>query len=142
MANVIIFTNENGGTSVCMPTGNIPIEEVQAQHIPIGVQSFIVDAATLPIEHDVFFNAWEQTSGVVTVNIDKAWVIAHVNRRVARAEEFKPYDEIIMKQIPGSSAVEAEAARQAIRDRYAAMQTAIDAATTVDEIKTVMPQGA
>ena len=79
---------------------------------------------------------------MIVININKAKVIAHVKRRAARAEELKPYDEIIMKQIPGSNAVEAEAARQAIRDRYAAMQTAIDAATTVDEIKIVMPQGA
>ena len=34
----------------------------------------------------------------------------------------------------------AEAARQAIRDKYAAMQGAIDAASTVEEIKAAMPQ--
>jgi hypothetical protein len=79
---------------------------------------------------------------MIVININKAKVIAHVKRREARAEEFKPYDEIIMKQIPGSSAVEAEAARQAIRDKYAVMQTAIDAASTVDEIKTALVQGA
>jgi hypothetical protein len=78
---------------------------------------------------------------VITINIDKAKTIAHDKRREARAEEFKPHDEIIMKQIPGADATAAEAARQAIRDKYATMQTAINAATTVDAIKSAMPQG-
>ena len=73
---------------------------------------------------------------MITININKAKIIAHDMRRAARAEEFKPYDEIIAKQIPGTAAQEAEAARQAIREKYAAMQTQIDAASTVDEIKT------
>ena len=75
---------------------------------------------------------------MITININKAKTIAHVKRRGARAEEFKPYDDVIMKQIPGNSAVEAEAARQVIREKYAVMQTAIDAAATVDEIKVAL----
>ena len=78
---------------------------------------------------------------MITINIDKAKTIAHDKRREARSEEFKPYDEVIMKQIPGNDATAAEAARQVIRDKYAAMQTAIDAATTTDAIKAAMPQG-
>jgi hypothetical protein len=35
--------------------------------------------------------------------------------------------------------VKLAAARQVIRDKYAAMQTAIDAASTTDEIKAAMP---
>ena len=79
---------------------------------------------------------------MITINIDKAKSIAHDKRREARAEEFKPYDEVIMKQIPGNDATAAEAARQAVRDKYATMQTAIDAASTVDEIKAAMPKAA
>lgn len=75
---------------------------------------------------------------MIVINIDKAKTIAHDVRRAARAEEFKPFDEAIAKQIPGQ--VEgAEAQRQLIRDKYAAMQTAIDAATTPEQIKAVMP---
>ena len=77
---------------------------------------------------------------MITINIDKAKTIAHDKRREARAEEFKPHDEIIMKQIPGADATEAEAARVAIRTKYSEMQTAINAATTVDAIKAAMPQ--
>jgi len=74
---------------------------------------------------------------VIVINVDKAKEIAHDKRRAARSAEFAPLD--IKVTIP-SEAAAAEEARQAVRDKYAAMQTAIDAASTVDEIKAVMPQ--
>ena len=77
---------------------------------------------------------------MITVNINKAKTIAHNKRREARAEEFKPHDEIIMKQIPGADSTAAETARAAIRTKYSTMQTAINSATTVDQIKSAMPQ--
>ena len=75
---------------------------------------------------------------MITINIDKAKAVAHNLRRAARAVEFQPYDEAIAKQIPGQIDG-AETARAAIRAKYATMQTAIDAASTVDEIKAAMP---
>lgn len=76
---------------------------------------------------------------MITVNIDKAKTIAHDVRRAARAEEFKPLDEVIMKQIPNTDVAAVEVERQAIRTKYAEMQAAIDAASTVEQIKGVMP---
>ena len=76
----------------------------------------------------------------IGINLNKAKEIAHEQRRVARSEEFKPYDEIIMKQIPGNDQAQAEAARQAIRDKYAIMQVQMDAAQTVEELKALLPQ--
>ena len=75
---------------------------------------------------------------MITINLDKAKAIAHDKRRAKRAEEFAPYDEVIMKQIPGVDAVEAEAKRQEIRDKYAAIQNDIDAAESPEEIKAVL----
>jgi hypothetical protein len=75
---------------------------------------------------------------MITINIDKAKNIAHDMRRAARAEEFQPHDEVIMKQIPGVDAQAAEAARQAIRDKYSAIQADIDVATTPEEIKAAL----
>lgn len=74
---------------------------------------------------------------MITINIDKAKAIAHDMRRAARADEFKPFDEAIAKQIP-NAAEGAEAERQAIREKYVAIQTQIDAAITPDEIKTAL----
>jgi hypothetical protein len=73
---------------------------------------------------------------MITINIDKAKNIAHDARRIARSAEFAPLD--IKATIP-SEATAAEAARQAVRDKYTAMQTAIDSASTVDAIKAAMP---
>jgi hypothetical protein len=75
---------------------------------------------------------------MIVINIDKAKTIAHDMRRSARAEEFAPLDAVIMKRIPGAAEQEAEAARQAVRDKYAVIQTNIDAAATPDEIKTAL----
>jgi len=75
---------------------------------------------------------------MITINIDKAKTIAHDKRREARSAEFAPLD--IKATIP-SEATAAEAARALIRTKYATMQTDIDAASTIDEIKAAMPQG-
>jgi hypothetical protein len=75
---------------------------------------------------------------MISVNITKAKAMAHDMRRAARAEEFKPHDEVIAKRIPGSAEQEAEAARQAIRTKYEGVQVQIDQAATPDEIKAAL----
>ena len=72
---------------------------------------------------------------MITVNIEKAKLIAHEKRREARTEEFKQLD--IQATIP-MLAEQAEQKRQEVRDKYALMQTEIDAALTADEIKVVI----
>ena len=73
---------------------------------------------------------------MITINLTKAKTIAHDKRREARSAEFAPLD--IKATIP-SEATAAEAARQVVRDKYATMQTAIDTATTTEQIKAAMP---
>ena len=75
---------------------------------------------------------------MITINLDKAKAIGHDMRRAQRETEFAPFDAIIMKQIPGNSATEAEASRQAVREKYALIQTAINVAETPDEIKSAL----
>lgn len=72
----------------------------------------------------------------IGISIDKAKTIAHERRRAARAQEFAPLD--IKVTIPGEQEA-AEAARQEVRQRYAEMQAAIDAAASIDAIKAAMP---
>jgi hypothetical protein len=72
---------------------------------------------------------------VIRINLDKAKAIAHDRRRTARALEFAPLDT--EATIP-AKAVAAEAKRQAIRDRDAVLQTALDAARTPDELKRLL----
>ena len=75
---------------------------------------------------------------MISINLDKAKGIAHDVRRAKRSEEFAPHDEVIMKQIPGADADTAEAARAAIRTKYATVQTNIDAAADVNALKAIV----
>ena len=72
MAQVIIYTNENGNVSVCTSTGELPIEEVLTKDCPAG--AIIVDDSTLPTENE-YFNAWELVDGQVLVNETKKQAI-------------------------------------------------------------------
>ncbi len=71
----------------------------------------------------------------ITIDLGKAKAITHDKRRVARSAEFAPLD--IKASIP-SEAVAAEAARAAIRTKYAEMQAAIDAAADTATLKTIV----
>lgn len=75
---------------------------------------------------------------MIKINMTKAKAIAHDARRTARAKEFEPFDAVIMKQIPGVDAAAAEAARQAIREKYAALQVQMDAAQTPEQLKALI----
>jgi hypothetical protein len=62
---------QHGRVSVCVPTGESPINEVLTKDCPAGAQ--IVDDSTLPQGDDAkFFDAWELNDGVVSVNLAKA----------------------------------------------------------------------
>ena len=75
---------------------------------------------------------------MIKIDMAKAKAIAHDARRAARAAEFEPFDNTIAKQIPGQMDG-AEAERQKIREKYAALQAQMDAAQTSDELKALMP---
>ena len=130
----IIFQNESGGVSVIIPTESV---ELALKDVPEGVAYEIVEDGAIPADR-FFRNAWVANGAAVEVDLDQAKSIGHDIRRTQRAEEFKPYDEVIMKQIPGNSAAEAEASRQAIREKYALIQDAINVAETPDEIKSAL----
>jgi len=72
---------------------------------------------------------------MIVINLDKAKNIAHEVRREKRSAEFAPLD--VKATIP-SEAVAAEAERQAIRDKYAAIQNDIDSAPAIPELKMIV----
>jgi hypothetical protein len=74
---------------------------------------------------------------MITINLDKAKVIGHDIRRAKRTTEFTPLD--VKATIPAEAAA-AEAARQVVREKYAAIQAAIDSAASVSELKTIVEQ--
>ena len=134
----IIYQNSEGGVSVIHPTGELSIEEVAAKDVPEGVPYEIVEDNAIPSDR-TFRNAWVMGERAVKHDLGKCKAIAHDRRRAARAEEFAPFDEVIAKQIPGADTKKVEAERQKIRDKYAEVQTAIDAAATVEQLLEVTP---
>ena len=133
----IIYQNNEGGISIIHPTGELSIEEVAAKDVPQGVAYEIVEDDAIPADR-FFRSAWVANGAAVAVDLGKAKDIGHDIRRTLRTEEFKPYDEVIMKQIPGVDAVAAEEARQQVRFKYALIQDAINVASTTDEIKAAL----
>lgn len=130
--NVIIFTNDNGGVSVCIPTGELSIEQVQGKDIPAGKQSHIVDAASLPEADNDFFNAWEQTNGVVTVNIDKAKVLTKERLRREREPLLAAQDVAFQRALEsGTDTTAIVAEKQRLRD----ITTLADTCTTTAELR-------
>ena len=132
--NRIIYPTPEGGVAIIIPAESV---ELALKDVPEGVPYEIVSADDIPSDR-FFRNAWKANGAAVEVDLPKAKEIGHDIRRSKRAEEFAPHDEVIAKQIPGKDATAAEAARQAIRDKYAEMQDTIDAATTPDEIKAAL----
>lgn len=76
----------------------------------------------------------------IFINLDKAKEIAHDIRRQERVLEFKPLDDLISKQIPGTLIETVESQRQAIRDKYAQVQLDIDSSTTVNSLVQIIEE--
>lgn len=136
----IIYTNPQGGVSIVTPSPEYllthSIRELIAKDVPAGSDVEIIDSFDIPSDA-TFRNAWEKSGKVITTNLEKAKAVAHEHRRLARSAEFAPLD--IEATIP-SKAIQAEAAREAVRKKYADMQTAIDAATSVEQLKALLPK--
>jgi hypothetical protein len=67
----VIIYEQNGQVAVCVPTGELPINEVLAKDAPAG--AIIVDDSTLPQGADsVFFDAWKLNGSTVTVDFPTA----------------------------------------------------------------------
>jgi len=121
------------GVAITTPTGEVPIEQVAQQVAPNGIYA-IVTADQIPSDR-TFRAAWVYSPDGIEIDLDRAKAIGHDLRRANRNAEFAPHDKVISLQIPGVQRDAAEAARAAIRARYIIIESAIDAATTTDEIK-------
>lgn len=132
MSKVIIFNNEYGGVSVCVPTGEISIEAVQGKDIPAGVQSFIVEIASLPEQDNDFFDAWEQTNGVISVNLSKAKEVTKKRLRQEREPLLAAQDILFQRALEtGADTTEIVAEKNRLRD----VTNLPNACTTLDELR-------
>ena len=127
---VIIFTNDNGGVSVCRPTGELDIQAVKAKDTPSN--SIIVDTSELPEADNDFFNAWELADGVVTVNLDKAKEITKTRLRAERTPLLAAQDVLFQRaQEEGSDTTAIVAEKNRLRN----ITTLADTCTTTAELR-------
>lgn len=54
----ILFPNDDGGVSIIIPSGELPVEEVAKKDVPAGKPFYIVNTSTIPTDR-TFRNAWE-----------------------------------------------------------------------------------
>lgn len=101
MTQAIIFTNDNGGVAVCVPTGELSIEQVKQKDTPEG--SIIVNIADLPNQYDDFFDAWELVSGEVQVSKTKAVELTKQRLRVEREPLLSAQDVLFQRALESGS---------------------------------------
>lgn len=129
MTQAIIFTNSNGGVSVCIPTGEISIEAVKEKDTPAG--SIIVNTSALPTDND-FFDAWELADGVVTVSLTKAKEITKKRLRSEREPLLATQDVLFQRaQESGADTTAIVAEKNRLRD----VTSLADAETTLEGLR-------
>ena len=127
MTQAIIFTNNNGGVSVCIPTGELPINEVLAKDCPAG--AIIVDDSTLPQGSDAqFFDAWELSGSTVTVNFEKAKAIKLAQFNAKAVQEAQA------RQLNTLAGINNAVSDADFTTSLTAGRASIAAATTTDEL--------
>jgi hypothetical protein len=115
MSQVIIFTNEKGGVSTTIPTGEISIEAVLKKDCPEG--AIIVDLNTLPNQHNDFYDAWEITDGKVEVSFPKAVEITKNRLRSERIPLLAAQDVAFQRALEeGKPTADIVAEKQRLRN--------------------------
>jgi hypothetical protein len=132
MSQAIIFTNENGNVSVCIPTGELPIEQVQIKDTPKG--SIIVNIVDLPNQDNDFFDAWELADGKVTVSLAKATEITKKRLRAERTPLLAAQDVAFQRaQEAGSDTAAIVAEKNRLRD----ITNLADAESTLEGLRAI-----
>ena len=135
MPQVIIFTNENGGVSVCVPTGELDIQTCKAKDTPS--HSIIVQDSELPQADNDFFDAWELHDGVVSVNLTKAKELTKARLRREREPLLAAQDVLFQRaQETGADTTAIVAEKQRLRN----ITGLVDPCTTTAELRALSCQ--
>ena len=130
MTQAIIYTNDNGGVSLCVPTGELDIQVVKEKDTP--EHSIIVDMDSLPNADNDFFDAWELQDGVVSVNLSKAKEITKKRLRMEREPLLTAQDVAFQRALEtGADTTAIVAEKQRLRD----ITKLADSCTTTDELR-------
>lgn len=132
---VIIYTNENGNVSVCVPTGELDIQAVKAKDTPS--HSIIVQDSELPQADNDFFDAWELSNGTVSVNLTKAKELTKARLRREREPLLAAQDVLFQRaQETNADTTAIVAEKQRLRD----ITNLADPCTTTAELRALSCQ--
>ena len=127
MSQVIIYSQQNGQVAVCIPTGELPINEVLAKDCPAG--AIIVEDSALPQGADAqFFDAWEFANGQVLVNFEKAKAMKLAQFNAAAVQEAQK------RQLNTLAGINNEIADADFSAKLTAGRASIASATTTAEL--------
>lgn len=135
MTQVIIFTNDNGGVSVCVPTGELDIQAVKAKDAPIN--SIIVQDSALPQADSDFFDAWELNNETVSVNLTKAKALTKNRLRLKREPLLAEQDVLFQRALETSADTTAIVAE---KNRLRNITGLADTCTTIAELRALSCQ--
>jgi hypothetical protein len=131
---VIIFTNDNGGVSTCIPTGEISIDAVMTKDVPKDRGARIVNLADLPSQYNDFYDAWEMDATSVTVNLDKAKELTKKRLRAEREPLLAAQDVAFQRALEsGADTTAIVAEKNRLRD----ITGLADSATTLEELRAI-----
>jgi hypothetical protein len=127
---VIIFTNDNGGVSVCVPTGELDIQAVKAKDTPS--HSIIVQDSELPSADNDFFDARELSNGIVLVNMTKAKAMTKTRLRREREPLLAAQDVLFQRAQESNADTTAIVAE---KNRLRNITNSVDSCTTTAELR-------
>ena len=130
MTQVIIFTNDNGGVSVCVPTGDLDINAVKTKDTPS--HSIIIDDSELPNADNDLFNAWELNNGTVSVNLTKAKALTKARLRIEREPLLMAQDVLFQRAQESSADTTAIVAE---KNRLRNITNLVDSCSTTAELR-------
>ena len=142
MKERIVFTRpEDGGVSVVVPSGEIPVEQVMQKFVPSdAINPRICTVDDLPKDR-LFRNAWDDSNPepFVGTNLNKAKEIAHQKRRDNRQQKMEPLDrEQGFASTGDARKAEILSEKRAILDTNAVIQDTINNALDEDELRVVL----
>jgi hypothetical protein len=134
MTQAIIFTNDNGGVSTCIPTGELSINAVMEKDVPKNKGARIVNIVDLPNQYNDFYDAWEMDATSVTVNLTKAKEITKKRLRNERAPLLLAQDVLFQRALEsGADTTAIVAEKNRLRD----ITGLVDATTTLEGLRAI-----
>lgn len=141
MTDRIIYTNENGGVSIVIPTGEVPLE-VLFQDIKVSYpDAEIVNVSVIPSDR-TFRNVWGKSGKQVQVDMVKARVLWMNKIRDSRNKELAKLDlEYIRADEEGNNQLKAQIAAKKNGLRNIPQTLDLSSVTTPEQLKQIWPEG-